>query len=265
MRRALALAAVLASQPACEAIVGISDKIAPADGGGQASAEGGPEGGTPDAGGEDPDVPCMQQPTNLFCDDFDSQASIKDGWTYDDPTDGATIAFDTVDYVSPSRSAQFIAPTTTMSQAQLGVNLASVSTGFRMAFDLRVDVADLTGLPQIGVVEAIGMTNGLTLIYVLADSGASIQAYVGGGGAPMTLPLPPPPTRTWTRLVLVYDLAQGLTVIEDGKTLTTSTMLALGAPGPAQFIIGVSFVNPSPPYDTPFQVEIDNVVVRAQP
>jgi hypothetical protein len=270
MRRAGALAVLLALLAGCEALVGISDKVAtdagttPNDGNSGSSSGGSGEASAAD-GGLDPDVPCGQQPgpEPLFCDDFDSEGPISGPWTWDTPTKGATIALDTTEYRSAPNSAQFVVPTTAAS-AQLGYDVGTLTSGgFSLAFDLRVDVASLAPLPQVGIAQAIGIGSGVTFIYVLGPGAqASIQVYVGSGEDPTaTLPLATlPAPQTWTRIVLVYDPVQGLTVLEDGQTITTSTQYAMGAPGHAQFILGDVFETGS---GTAFQAEMDNIVIRS--
>lgn len=263
MRRLAALAVVLASVVGCEALVGISDKTR-VDGAAVTPGEdGGAVASGADGGGEDPDVPCAQQPAGaLFCDDFDSETNVWDNWSWHDPTNGGTIAFDTMSFRSPPDSAHFIAPQTS-SGAQLGIDVGTVSGGVRLAFDLRVDVADPTTLAPAGVAQVLELGNGLTLVYAIGPGNhASLQSFEGSSNIPtMTIPLTPPPTQIWTRIVLSYDPALGATVIEDGTTLSTTASLAMGTPGHTEFVLGaVYLLSPGGAFD----VELDNIVIRAQ-
>jgi hypothetical protein len=68
--------------------------------------------------------------------------------------------------------------------------------------------------------------------------------------------------QTWTRIVLVYDAVQGVTVIEDTKTIGTSSAAAFGAPGDTGIIVGAVFTNPMG--SGPFVINLDDVVMRGQ-
>ncbi|HEY5242627.1 MAG TPA: hypothetical protein VIJ22_14205 [Polyangiaceae bacterium] len=246
----------------CELLVGIKDKSESG-----ASDAAFSDVSTGDANAADPDVPCMQQPTNLFCDDFDSEPEAGDGWLWDIAMGGGSVDLDTVDFASSSRSARFTIPSPTAS-AQLGQNVGSdLSTGYRLAFDLRLDVAaaDLPSIPQVAAAQ-LYRTSGsdqLTVAYVLGPGAQSyLQLYEGSASSPTNLPLDEmPPLQKWTRLVLVYDIQQGVTVIEDGATIGTSTAAAHGPPGTTSIIVGAVYSNPP---GSAVTLEVDNVVLRGQ-
>jgi hypothetical protein len=63
--------------------------------------------------------------------------------------------------------------------------------------------------------------------------------------------------------VIVYDVDEGISVIEDAKTIGTSPAAAHGPPGSTSFIVGAVYSNPPPP-DAGILLEIDDVVMRGQ-
>jgi hypothetical protein len=241
------VALALVALAGCEVLVGIKDKTLVA-------ADGGP------GDAEDPSAPCSQQPTPyLFCDDFDSELEAGDGWEWILPADGGTIALDTVRYKTPPRSVQVTVPSAPGS-AQLGYPVGSLTTGYRLAFDLFVDVPDLASIPQVAVAQVLPAgPSGLQLDYVLGPGSQCAAQLFGSTNATLTLPLPP--LRTWTRIVLVYDAVQGVSILEDGQTLATSSAVT-GPPGATSFIVGAVYSNP--PGTAPLVLELDDVVMRGQ-
>jgi hypothetical protein len=238
----------------CELLLGIKEKT-------QAEPT---DASTPDAATEDPSVPCSQQPAGyLFCDDFDSEIEAGESWEWDTTKGNASIEFDTTQYKTPPRSVQVKA--STPDQAQLGQPVGLLMNGYRLAFDLFVDVPDLSPIPQVGVAQIYRSDGAGTLMvnYLLGPgSTCSVVVYDGPTDATVTLSVAPPPLRTWTRIVLVYDAVEGVTVIEDGQTLGTSVAAALGAPGDTTMILGGVFTNP--PGSGTLVFELDDVVMRGQ-
>ena len=161
-------------------------------------------------------------------------------------------------YRSKPHSAQFSAPSNGSAQAQLGLTVPTTH-GLTVAFDLRMAV-DLTGLPQIGILQIIPANgaSGPTLIYAVGSEGAQILVSPGTG-TPMGPGTTGPPIMTWTRLVLAYDPTQGLSAFEDGQPLTGVPSLTVGLAAMTQVIVGVvyEYGNEGPS----FQADIDNVVV----
>jgi hypothetical protein len=236
----------------CELLVGIKDKTEAAD----ASTIGSTE---------DPSVPCSQQPTYLFCDDFDSDSDVEAGntWLWDISMGSGTVAIDTSDYRTPPRSAMFTVQSGTAS-AQLGQHMGTPSTSYRLAFDLRVDVTDLSSIPQVGVAQVYrdSSSDQLSVNYVLGPGAqANAQFYEGTSNTQTVVPLDLPPLQTWTRIVLVYDADQGVSVIEDGKTLATNPGAAQGPPGSTSIIVGAVYSNPP---GAGLVLEVDDVVMRGQ-
>jgi hypothetical protein len=241
MRSIAWLAAPLAAVAGCEVLVGIHDKTEATD----------------------PSVPCAQQPPFLFCDDFDTEVDAGDTWSWDMQQGGSTIAIDSTDYKTPPHSARIVAPAASP-DAQLGQPVGHLSTGFRLAFDLRVDVTDLTPIPEVGIAQVL-TGNNLLVNYVLGPgSTCSIQVFDSVTNESLLAPtVQLPPLQTWTRIVIVYDAEQGLTVIEDGATLLpTTSAVARGAPGDTTIILGAVYV--TPPGSVPLTLEIDDVVMRGQ-
>jgi hypothetical protein len=240
------LAASVTALVGCEVVTGIHDKTLAAD----------------------PSLPCaQQQPGYLFCDDFDTEAEAGGGWLWDTPKGGATIELDANDFKTPPRSVKVVAPIASL-QAQLGLPLASpIEQSVRLAFDLRVDMSasDFAAAPEVAVAQLLSSGNNTSINYLLGPEGAC-RIYVydsAGGGWSVTQAVSPPPPGRWTRIVMAYDAAQGVTLLEDGATLyAADPSTARGAPGGTDVILGAVYVNP--PGTKPLQIELDDVVVRGQ-
>jgi hypothetical protein len=240
MRRFAWLAAPLVALSGCEVLVGIHDKAVVTD----------------------PSAPCSQQPPFLFCEDFDSEDDAGNTWQWDTPKGGSTIAIDSTDFKTPPHSAQIVAPVQSP-EAQLGQPVGSLTKGFRLAFDLRVDVTDLTPIPQVGIAQVLSGNNTMVNYVLGPGSTCAIQVFDTQSNAALvaqTVPLPP--LQKWTRIVIVYDAQQGLTLIEDGATLLSASNVARGAPLDTTLILGAVYVNP--PGSAPLTLEIDDVVMRGQ-
>jgi Concanavalin A-like lectin/glucanases superfamily len=264
MSRAGALAAVLGLVAGCEVLVGIHDKTLSGSAG---EAGAGIDDGGAAVDGNDgpyPDVPCSlqpQSPSPFFCADFDEVEDAGHGWGYALPQQGGSIAIDSQYYRSRPNSAQVYAPPNASAQAQLGLDVPT-GQGLTVAFDLRVDVDDLTQLPpQVGVLQIIPSSgSGRSILYSLGNQGAQILvsdgtgAMTGGGTTP-------PPGRIWTRLVFVYDPTQGLTAFEDGQMLTGVPSLTGALTGMTQVILGADYVYDPATGNEAFQAQLDNVVV----
>jgi hypothetical protein len=235
----------------CELLVGIKDKTESSDA---------------SDGTEDPSVACSQQPSGfLFCDDFDTETEAGATWQWDIPNNGGLVKLDSMRSKTPPNSVQITMPAGT-AQAQLGRDIQSLSNGYRLAFDLYVDMSDLSSIPQVGLAQAYRSTGATFSVNYILGPGATCEAqiYEGSSNSPaQVLPLDLPPLQTWTRIVLVYDAVQGVSILEDGKTLATSPSVAQqGAPGDTSIIVGGVYSNP--PGATPLVVEIDDVVMRGQ-
>lgn len=220
----------------------------------------------PDAGTTDPSAPCSGQPSYLFCDDFDTESTFSQGWGWSvDQIDGGTLGFFSGAYTSPSRSLQIIAPVTGVVQSQLlGLDLGSLKTQIRLAFDLRIDMDSLTNIPDTCIAQILGARagTGMELDYLLRPSqGALLSAFVVQDGGPpnMNIILPVPPLRTWTRIVVVYDVSAGVTVYEDGQQIGAYASGA-GVPNDTKVQVGVVYDNGTS--SATLQMEMDNVVVR---
>ena len=242
------LVAGLVALTACEALVGIRDK-------------------TLSASAEDPSAPCADQPAYLFCDDFDQQADVEAGatWQWDTPQGGASVELVTSEVKTPPRAVQFVAPGAQTASAQLGQPVGVLGSGFRLAFDLYVDEADLSNIAQVGVAQVLARGAQISVNYVLGP-GAQCQLLVydeSSQAALVTQTLPMPALRTWTRIVLVYDQALGTSVLEDGSTLASGGIPSRGAPGDTEIIAGVVYVN-APAAGAAIHLYVDDVVMRGQ-
>jgi hypothetical protein len=250
MRRLWLLPVALMAMTACELLVGIKDKTT-----GQAT---GADSGT------DPSAPCGEQPAYLFCDDFDEEAEAGETWQWDTPKGGSSIEMTTAQAKTPPRSAAFVAPPSQEASAQLGQPVGVLQSGFRLAFDLFVDEPDLSSNAQVGVAQVLANGGNFSLNYVLGPGATcQLQVYGSTSQAPiLQQSLSLPPLQTWTRIVLVYDKVQGVSVIEDGDALFSSAAAAQGPPGDTEIILGAVFVNP--PGSTPYQVDLDDIVMRGE-
>jgi hypothetical protein len=216
----------------------------------------------PDAGTTDPSAPCSKQSGYLFCDDFDSVAMVKDTWTWGIFTvDGGSTAFTSTAYTSPSRSMQVISPVVPPPSVELlGLDLGSLSAQIRLAFDLRLEMDSLTGLPTTAIAQILGGSK-IELDYQLrAGAGAMLQCFVSQDGGPtINIPLPAPPLRQWTRIVIAYDMSAGVKVYEDGVQIGSSTAAAAGVPNDTKIQVGMIYQNGAG--STVLQMEMDNVVI----
>jgi hypothetical protein len=227
----------------------------------------GPEFTAPDAGTTDPSAPCVQQPTNLFCDDFDIETTVVQKWEYQVTTDdGGALSLFTGAYTSPGASLLVVAPPSTGTpQTMLGsIPSPSLASQLRLAFDLRIDMDSLADTPTTAIAQLLAQRQGtvMELNFSLLPTGqAQLDALVSlDGGPARTTLLPTLPLRTWVRLVIVYDVTAGISVLENGQVIGTDPGATAGAPGPTQFLMGMAYQLP-PGTDT-IRLEMDNVVFR---
>jgi hypothetical protein len=217
-----------------------------------------------DAGTTDPSAPCSMQAVYLLCDDFDTESTVSQDWQYQDLTsDGGSMAFFTGAYTSPPRSLQVTSPATTgAQQVALGATVGTLDTSFRLAFDLRLDVDSLLGVPTTAVAQVVGKRTGaiMQVNYLVHPGSAELQSYLSldGGGAPLSITLPPPPLRSWTRIVIAYDTGTGMTVYEDGQRIG-SDPTAVGGP-PKVTVLQMGMVYQVPPGTGAIRFELDNIV-----
>jgi hypothetical protein len=244
--------------------VEVTDGTSPKDAGWIDAA---PEFTAPDAGTTDPSAPCVEQPTNLFCDDFDIETAVVQKWEYQVVSDdGGALALYTGAYTSPGDSLLVVAPASTgTTQTVLGsIPSNSLATQFRLAFDLRIDMDSLADTPTTAIAQLLAQRQGTGMslnFYLLPTGQAQLDALVGpDGGALRTTLLPVLPLRTWVRLVIVYDVTAGVTVLENGRVIGTDPGATGGAPGPTQFLMGMAYQLP-PGTDT-IRLEMDNIVFR---
>jgi hypothetical protein len=226
-----------------------------------------PEFTAPDAGTTDPSAPCVQQPTNLFCDDFDIETAVVQKWEYQLITDdGGALSLFTGAYTSPGDSLLVVAPASTGTpQTMLGsIPSASLASQFRLAFDLRIDMDSLADTPTTAIAQLLAQRQGTDMelnLSLLPTGQAQLDALVGLDGGPgRTTLLPVLPLRTWVRLVIVYDVTAGVSVLENGQVIGADPGATGGAPGPTQFLMGMAYQLP-PGTDT-IRLEMDNVVFR---
>jgi len=212
-----------------------------------AADAGDPSRTAPDAGTTDPSAPCSGQPAFKFCDDFDTESTVAQGWEYSLASiDGGSSSFYAGAYTSPPRSLQIVAPVAPSSQNQLlGLDLGVFNSQVRFAFDLRIDMDSVASLPDTCVAQLLGSRQGtgMELDYILKpNQGAVLEAYVSPDGGPaLNIGLPGPPLRTWTRIVVVYDVSAGVTVYEDGVQVGASAAAAAGVPNDTKIQIGMIY------------------------
>jgi hypothetical protein len=241
--------------PAQDATSGDADAVAP-DGNFLA----------PDAGAMDPSAPCSQQTQALFCDDFDHESAFTQNWSYQLASDdGGAMSFFSGAYTSAPRSLQIVAPASTGSpQLSLGKTFGSFNAQLRLAFDLRIDVDDLSTVPTTAIAQILGGRTGVNMQinYLLHPGSTELQTYLsldGGAGRSVTLPMLP--LKQSVRIVVSYDPTAGVAVYEDGREVGSDATATGGAPGPTQFQIGM--VYQTPPGSGTITYEIDNVVFNA--
>jgi hypothetical protein len=145
--------------------------------------------------------------------------------------------------------------------------LKGIAQSFRLAFDLRVDVTDtdVQNIPEVSIAQLLSDGNATSYNYVLGPGPhAYVYAYdTANGGWRVNQELDMPPLRAWTRIVMTYDAAQGMTIIEDLQTkYVGDSSTARGAPGDTDVIVGAVYINP--PGSASLQIELDDVVMRGQ-
>jgi hypothetical protein len=145
----------------------------------------------------------------------------------------------------------------------LGQDLGPLTTQVRLAFDLRIDMDSLSTLPETAIAQILGARQGtaLELDYLLRpNQGALLQAYVSQDGGPsVSIVLPVVPLRTWTRIVISYDVSAGIAVYEDGQPVGAYAPAA-GAPNDTKVQVGMIYDIGGGPAS--LQMEMDNIVVR---
>ncbi|HEY2509329.1 MAG TPA: hypothetical protein VGI39_00610 [Polyangiaceae bacterium] len=215
----------------------------------------------PDGGFVEPAVGCAQQTPNLFCADFDTNPDVTAGWGWHSTSlDGGLILRDTNDFHSGPASVQFSCPPE-YGYVQLGWQRDALTSRVRVAFDVRIDMATLAGIAQVGLVQmGIGDPNSFDFV-LETDGGATVEEYLADGGYKRA-PVQTPPLETWTRIAFEYSASGGLAVYEDGKMLMSdSTVLGLQIYAP-MLIVGGAFMNFSG--SAPLVAEFDNVVMRGE-
>jgi hypothetical protein len=252
------------TDPSTDAESGVESSVSPQDA--EASLESGSADAADasvDAGTADPSAPCSMQAAYLLCDDFDTEATVSEDWQYQDLTsDGGSMGFFSGAYTSPPRSIQVASPATTGSQqVALGATVGTLNTSFRLAFDLRLDVDSLLGVPTTAVAQVVGKRTGpiMQINYLVHPGSAELQSYLSlDGGVPQSITLPPPPLRSWTRIVIAYDTGAGMAVYEDGLRIGSDPTAVGGAPKVTLLQMGM--VYQVPPGTGAIRFELDNVV-----
>ena len=229
-----------------------------------AADAGDPSRTAPDAGTTDPSAPCSGQPAFLFCDDFDTETLVGQGWTWVlSSIDGGSEAFDTAAYTSSPRSALIVAPSSAPPYNELfGLDVGSLTSQVRVAFDLRIDMDSLSSLPETAIAQVLGGST-IELDYLVRpNQGALLNALLTRDAGGVSITLPAPPLRTWTRLVIVYDESAGVTVYEDGVQIGASAAAASGPPNDTKVQLGMVYQLGAG--SATLQTEMDNIVVRGQ-
>ena len=169
----------------------VDDRSIPAEASEAGAGPDASDGGAP----TDPDVPCSQQPTFVFCEDFDSLSTVgmlTQDWNYVYASnDGGLVQFDTTHFVSSPRSVQVVAPPVAGSviEVQLGKTIGTLYNTVRVAFDFRLDVPTYANLPQIGIAQLLlarpTPASSLQINFNLgAGSSCQLNAYgIADGGA----------------------------------------------------------------------------------
>lgn len=284
-RRLLLLACLAAVAGGCELVAGINDKTLATDAGIDSGVDATPPEDAPrvddadaqtpvdaqdsappiDSGLGEPSAPCNQQGVFQYCNDFDTSSTPGDNWDFALPANGGSLALDTTDFASPPKSVQTIAPATANAQAQLGKNAgATLSSWFHVAFDLRIDMATLDNVPQVGIAQInTSVTPSRSYNFILGPgNGAHVEVYEGTSTSPTaSFAVQVPPLKTWTRVVMSVDATKGFVIYENGNQVGSDARFT-GTPGGAQIIVGTVFVNL--PGTNALKVELDNVLLRGQ-
>jgi hypothetical protein len=214
---------------------------------------------------DEPDFPCAQQGTYLFCDDFDSVTSVGQNWSGSGVAlEGGTWSLDTADYVSAPASARAAGPALTSSQygqEDDDLDVPPLTSWIRLAFDLRVDLTSYVGCPYLGIANLYVNETGTSILYAIQQNGsAEIVAFNPHGAE--TYPVAAPPLGTWVRIVLQYDGSIGMTAWQSGTQIASDGTCAGATPSSPQLFLGAAGVSGAS--SEPFALEIDNVVVRGK-
>jgi hypothetical protein len=221
-----------------------------------------PEAATPEAAAEaraaDLGVPCSQQPSYLFCDDFDSMATAATGWDWTfENLDGGMAQLDH-DALTPPNDLQVIIPPGT-GGVQLGESLGTL-TAFTLSFDLRLDVDSLDDLPQTIIAQVLvtsgdGGTNDFN--YILGPGSNRFLELENGSFLDITLPTMP--LHQWVHLSVSYSPATGVSTSQDGQVIGANAAYSI-PPGTGTLIVGDVFSKP--PGTATLTFSMDDVVVQ---
>jgi hypothetical protein len=213
---------------------------------------------------QEPDLPCAQQGTYLFCDDFDSVATVDQTWSGSVVAlDGGTWSLDTSDHVSSPASARAAGPALAPSgvgQLDDYLNVPPLTSWIRLALDVRVDVPTYIGIPMVGVAH-IYLDASTSILYEILQNGtAQIVVFTSSGAN--NFPVAAPPVGTWVRIVLQYDRSTGMTAWQSGSAIASDGAASGVTPSAPIVFLGATGVQGTS--SEPFALEIDNVVVRGQ-
>jgi hypothetical protein len=192
-------------------------------------------------------VPCSQQPSFIYCNDFDSVSTVGDTWDYaynNNAEGGAILQLCSTTYVSPPHSVQMITPPTVSDDIQLGKDVGTLYSGCRLAFDVRVDVSTLAGIPQVIVAQLYleRVINPLQVNLAVGPGDQAVLQVMGASDAgPTYVDISAPTPMTWVRIAIAYDATAGVSVYENGQ-LQGTLSVGSGAPGDTKIIMGDPFV-----------------------
>jgi hypothetical protein len=254
--------AILLLLGGCAGILGIEEKKLAADAGDAGTAG--------DAGADAPGSsasPCTDASAYLYCNDFDSVSNVAETWSWTFlPTTTASLTLDGVFFSSPPRALRLTMPAVNNGQMQLGKDLDPLTQRVEVSFDLRVDLDEVAyrSIPQIGVMQInCRGASQARINYVLGpENKATVRVFLSGSEREV-IAMPAVATRTWHRVTVSYDVAQGVTVKHGDTVVAERPAFAAGEPGQTTVIVGAVYLN-TPPGTTTVVHQMDNVILKGR-
>ena len=216
----------------------------------------------------DPDLPCSQQGSVLFCDDFDNSSTPSSNWdTLYTLADSGVATLDTTDVRVAAADRRRSWPRPSLEGTggmQLIKSFSSVSGGVRVALDFRIDSDAYASFPQTCVAQlyvrqkAADQAQIDLVVGPAATSG--LQASVPDGGS-MQITASAPALGTWVRAVISYQTDGTLSLYENNR-FVGAVNVGGGPAGTVLLIAGAAYIVASGTETV--TMETDNVVVKAQ-
>lgn len=181
---------------------------------------------------------CAKYPQAAFCADFDSVATVAQGWESTDlmPSGSSTVDFDNTTYVSPPRSARSAIPAGSKPVSMLRKLVAATSNHVALDLDFRYEPFSTTELvyffalannaastPYVGLTIQGGTWKATVTNYSAADGGFATNYF------PLSV-TPAPGQWTHIRLEVAFTANGSVKCLIDGKTAVDVPTTAVNGP-----------------------------------